>query len=105
MVVQYRAMNSGKKVIENCDQKIHADIRLLTENLLQAYADCMTITCPEERLSTMKILKHLKEDFEGYFDTYVDRRIRKREKPTFVDMVHYYGLTMKPELLELISNS
>ena len=105
MVVQYRAMNSGKKIIETSDQKICADIRMLTENLLQAYADCMTITCPEERLSTMKILQHLKEDFEGYFDTYVDRRASKREKSTFIDMVHYYGITMDSELSELLAQN
>lgn len=96
-------MNSGKKIHETKEQKINADIRMLTENLLQAYADCMTITCPEERHSTIMILKHLKEDFEGYFTTYVDKRERSRDESTFVDMVHHYGITLDPQLIEILS--
>ena len=96
-------MNSGKKIHETNEQKINADIRLLTENLLQAYSDCMNITCPEERQSTIKILQHLKEDFEGYFSTYVDKRERNREASTFVDMVRHYGITLDPGLLEILT--
>ncbi len=95
-------MNSGKKVLLECDSSVNADIRLLTENLLKAYAHCMTITVPEERQSTMKILQHLKEDFEGYFSAYIDRREHQREKATFLDMLQYYGLDSDPELMEQI---
>jgi|GEM_PF-4707163 len=96
-------MNSGKKIHETNEQKINEDIKMLTENLLQAYSDCMSITCPEERQSTIMILQHLKEDFEGYFSTYVDKREGNRDAPVFVDMVRHYGITLAPGLLEILT--
>lgn len=91
-------MNSGKKDITLNAPGIKADIRLLTENLLHAYAHCITLTDEEERHSTMTILQHLKEDFEGYFATYIDRRAESRENATFIDMVKYYNIYLDPEL-------
>lgn len=97
-----KTMNGGKKTLLEHESKIYADIRLLTENLLKAYAHCITITDSEERQSTMKILRHLKEDFEGYFASYIDRRESVREYSTFLDMIRYYGIEIPTELVEYL---
>ena len=90
----YADMNQ-KRIISRLSsdiEKICDDIRMLTEHLLDAYKRCEEILDTQEREETRKILNHMREDFEGYFKLYIDRRKDIRAESLFQDMLTYFGL-------------
>jgi hypothetical protein len=76
-------------------QEAADNIRQLTQQLLDALRCCDEIKDPVEKAETLKILTHLREDFEGYFAGYVDRRNNPRRESVFDDMLAYYSISGK----------
>ena len=94
-------MNEKCTTWEKRDHQIDEDIRFLTENLIKSVRHCCTITDPAERESNLRILRLLKEDFEGYFTMYVEGcGPRSCEEPVsvFEKMLCYFGIEFDPAL-------